>query len=97
MKDMTNCDKCNKFVNINKIRRLKDSWVCFNCSRKEINIIKGTGNKFIEPLVIRKRFWFSLTKSQNEFFENRVKELNMYKSEYIRELILNDMEFSENE
>lgn len=87
------CDNCGKLNRSLSIRRYKDKFLCFNCWRNtQSNIIGIKQYKYLEPLSVCKTIHFALTSSQNTALINKQKKLKIRISEYMRLLILNDID-----
>jgi len=103
-KNWKECEKCLKKTR--NIRIFKGKFLCFKCYQKESTSLNigGFPQIFREPLTEQLNLWVSLTKSQKIELDNRLEFLfPMYKnykskkgiSEYLRALILSDLEMWE--
>ncbi len=94
------CSDCNK--NVVRHRSYKHKLYCFNCYQKKIKIIGFSPCVFErEPLVFNISFFTSLTQSQHDLLLERINFLFPLRKEnnrpgyakYIRDLVLNDLEY----
>jgi len=84
------CDSCKK--EFKNLRMYKGQFICYKCYKKfSQNIITQPTQKFLQPLNKQHIVTIILTKNQDKFLKKRVKEFKRL-SNYVRELIINDME-----
>ena len=88
------CDECGK--KFHNLRRLKDGrFVCYFCYKKAVPIIPYGRNRFDEYVEEQITIGVSITKSQKQFLNKRLKQLGMSRGIYFRTLLINDMEHSD--
>ncbi len=91
------CDNCNK--KFKELRKLEEKLICYGCYNtiRDLTFGKGlkihSGIKFNEVLIQRANLNITLniTDSQFSFLKIRILQLGITKTEYVRELIINDM------
>ena len=83
------CDGCKKEVR--KLTVYKGRFLCYNCFLKNTTVIgRWIGyHKFDEP--VTEQIATCLTMHQKEIIRNRAGALNTTMSDYIRNLIVNDL------
>ncbi len=88
-KTKSKCEICD--VLYRSLRNYKGEYICYKCYLKKGHKIIGGPPKFSEPLKPHNVVPLNITDTQYEFFRSRLKELNLTRTAYIRELIINDM------
>lgn len=91
-KNKTLCEKCLKTVNTFAVRRYKSHFLCYNCWKQTQTIIGISEPKYIESLCKTLHIHTTLTITQDKLLKKRLTQLNMKKSDYVRSLIINDLD-----
>ena len=92
MKIKYKCDECKLLFRHLSFTEGKN--LCYYCRRKRGKLIKCP-IKFSEYLSRNLTLYIKLTESQLNLFNKRIKELGITKTEYIRTLILSEINQSE--
>jgi hypothetical protein len=85
------CSECKgEFV---YLRLYKRKLLCWKCYKKQPGVvILGGPNIFDEPVKSRSNVSISLTEAQWDLMNERLKQIGITRTNYIRELILTDLE-----
>lgn len=89
MKKKWKCEGCSKFFR--NLAFMEGKKLCYYCRKKTGNLISGPC-KFDDYLLQGYSMKISLTKNQWELFNKRMLELRLCQTEYLRALILSDLE-----
>lgn len=88
MKTRKMCDRCKQ--EYNKVVRFKNKILCKRCFIREGHTIPPIPIE-IEPFTHQSQATLLLTERQYNFLKKRIKKLHMSKSQYMRELVNQDM------